>query len=226
MLNWIAWNRTVFVWIVWGWRNQSALLFTHSWRENDWIHTFPKGISAVKCNQSRPGFELVSPCPFPTTITITPQAPHWNLTIRLFRVIIRTLVGGGRLTPLQRCNRCILQPQPTGPHDTRWRDGGLTPLQRCNRCILQPQPTGLHDTRWRDGGLTPLQRCNRCILQPQPTGPHDTRWRDGGLTPLQRCNRCILQPQPTGLHDTRWRDGGLSPQQRCNRCIPVWYEYF
>ena len=28
----------------------------------------------MKCNQSRPGFELVSPCPFPTTITITPRA--------------------------------------------------------------------------------------------------------------------------------------------------------
>ena len=27
----------------------------------------------MKCNQSRPGFELVSPCSFPTTITITPQ---------------------------------------------------------------------------------------------------------------------------------------------------------
>ena len=30
-----------------GWRTQSALLFTHSWRENNWIHTFPKGISAM-----------------------------------------------------------------------------------------------------------------------------------------------------------------------------------
>ena len=29
----------------------------------------------MKCNQSLPGFELVSPCPFPTTITITPRAP-------------------------------------------------------------------------------------------------------------------------------------------------------
>ena len=29
----------------------------------------------MKCNQSRPGFELVLPCPFPMTITITPQAP-------------------------------------------------------------------------------------------------------------------------------------------------------
>ena len=29
----------------------------------------------MKCNQSRPGFELVSPCSFPTTVTITPRAP-------------------------------------------------------------------------------------------------------------------------------------------------------
>ena len=29
----------------------------------------------MKCNQSRPEFELVSPCSFPTTITITPRAP-------------------------------------------------------------------------------------------------------------------------------------------------------
>ena len=29
----------------------------------------------MKCNQSRPGFELVSPCPFPTTISITPRVP-------------------------------------------------------------------------------------------------------------------------------------------------------
>ena len=29
----------------------------------------------MKCNQSGPGFELVSPCPYPATITITPRAP-------------------------------------------------------------------------------------------------------------------------------------------------------
>ena len=29
----------------------------------------------MKCPQSRPGFELVSPSPFPTTITVTPGAP-------------------------------------------------------------------------------------------------------------------------------------------------------
>ena len=30
----------------------------------------------MKCNQLRPGFELVLPCPFPMMITITPRAPH------------------------------------------------------------------------------------------------------------------------------------------------------
>ena len=35
----------------------------------------------MKCNQSRPGFELVSPCPFPTTITITPRAPPIDITV-------------------------------------------------------------------------------------------------------------------------------------------------
>ena len=47
----------------------------------------------------------------------TPHSPKlqhcWNLTIRLFSVISRTLVSGG-LTPLQRCSQCILQPQLTG----------------------------------------------------------------------------------------------------------------
>ena len=57
-----------------GWRTYSVLLFTHSWRENNWIHTFPKGISAM-WNAISPGFELVLPCPIPATITITPLAP-------------------------------------------------------------------------------------------------------------------------------------------------------
>ena len=47
----------------------------------------------------------------------TPHSPklqhYWNLTIRLFSVISRTLMGGD-LTPLQKSSRCILQPQPTG----------------------------------------------------------------------------------------------------------------
>ena len=35
----------------------------------------------MKCNQSCPGFELVSPCPFPTTITTTPRRRYPAKTI-------------------------------------------------------------------------------------------------------------------------------------------------
>ena len=38
----------------------------------------------------------------------------WNLAIRLFNVISRTLIECGGLTPLHRCSWCILQLQPTG----------------------------------------------------------------------------------------------------------------
>ena len=41
------------------------------------------------------------------------QQQCWSLTIRLFRIISRTL-SGESLTPLLRSSRCILQPQPTG----------------------------------------------------------------------------------------------------------------
>ena len=48
----------------------------------------------------------------------TPRSPKlqhfWNLTIRLFSVISKTLVSGGGLSPQQKSSRCILQPQPTG----------------------------------------------------------------------------------------------------------------
>ena len=37
----------------------------------------------MKCNQSRPVFELVSPCPFPTTVTITPRAPPFKILANL-----------------------------------------------------------------------------------------------------------------------------------------------
>ena len=50
----------------------------------------------------------------------SPKIRHyWNLTLRLFSVICRTLVGGG-VTPLQRCSRCILQPQTIRPFSFLW----------------------------------------------------------------------------------------------------------
>ena len=42
---------------------------------------------------------------------------HWNLTIRLFGVISRTLIGRWGRTPLLRSSQWILQPQPTGQHN-------------------------------------------------------------------------------------------------------------
>ena len=56
----------------------------------------------MKCNESRPGFELVSPCPFPTTITITPRAPPLTITPRA-PPPLWPLLGwtGGRTIPIR-----------------------------------------------------------------------------------------------------------------------------
>ena len=46
----------------------------------------------MKCNQSRPGFELASPCPFPATITMTPHAhPNINPSRFILRLEVRKL---------------------------------------------------------------------------------------------------------------------------------------
>ena len=84
----------------------------NSWRENNWIHTFCKGISAM-WNAIIPGFELESPCPFPTTLTITPRAPPDGLMSYQ-----DTRDGGAGSYPSaeMRLVYCIarLQPEPTG----------------------------------------------------------------------------------------------------------------
>ena len=49
----------------------------------------------MKCNQSRPGFELVSPCPIPTTITTTPRANTPNQTETLLHSLERAAAGIG-----------------------------------------------------------------------------------------------------------------------------------
>ena len=42
----------------------------------------------MKCNQSRPGFELMSSCPHPATITITPWAPPNTI---FYRCLLRNI---------------------------------------------------------------------------------------------------------------------------------------
>ena len=49
-------------------------IFPYSWCENNWIHIFPLSISTMWDKQLRPGFELGSPCSFPTTKSFTPRA--------------------------------------------------------------------------------------------------------------------------------------------------------
>ena len=79
---------------------------------------------------------------------------HWNLTIWLFSVISRTLVGGG-LTPLQRSSRCILQPQPTG----QGNEGVLCIPQSFSITEASPLDclVSYQDIRWRMG-ILPLCR--------------------------------------------------------------------
>ena len=124
-----------------GLRTQSTLLFTHSWRENNWIHTFPKGISAM-WNAISPEFELVSPCPIPTTITITPRALLWPSTLCLSRspdaqpeVLGSTLLGTGFLY-------CILSATSLVPKLHRGSRGPLRPgVAFSTTSRLSPSPT-------------------------------------------------------------------------------------
>ena len=67
---------------------------------------------------------------------------YWNLTIRLFCVISRTIVGAS-YHPVEIQSVCS-----TAPADSTSRalvEEGLTPLQRYTRWILQTQPNGSPD---------------------------------------------------------------------------------
>ena len=85
--------------------------------------------------------------------------------MRLFSVISRTLVWVEYLTPLQRCSRCIQQPDLTGPPGHSLAESyPSTEKQSVYSTALSPADWATR-TIFREG-LTPLQRCNRCILHP------------------------------------------------------------
>ena len=76
---------------------------------------------------------------------------------------------GWRLTPLQWCSRCILQPQPTG-----LTLGRVLPFSRdAVGVFYNPSQLG-HRSLVGGSSLKPLQRCSRRILQPQSTGLQNT----------------------------------------------------
>ena len=94
------------------------------------------------------------------------------------------LVGSG-LTPLQRCSRCILQPQPTGPS----LEVVLLLCRDAVGVFCSPNRLG---PRWKwSYSFAEMQSV-------YSTAPTDWALVGSGLTPLQRCSRCILQPQPAG----------------------------
>ena len=92
----------------------------------------------MKCNRSRPGFELVSPCPFPTTITITPRALPVSAraeydTRSIFKrmLILQVRVDQGAMA-MKRYAIFL-------------RSSGLGPLLLSVIPWILPQPTGLED---------------------------------------------------------------------------------
>ena len=170
---------------------------------------------ATTPGQSRTGSdgnERVLRIPKSSCITRTPPSDYCHIQ--------GARCGGGGLTPLQSCSRCILQSQPTGPQDTHYRGGGLTPLQSRCRCILQSQQTGSQETHcvggsyptteplsvystvpadWVIGyslweGVLPLYRAAVDVFYSPSQLGHRTLVV-GCLTPLQGRSRCILQSQ-------------------------------
>ena len=55
--------------------------------ENSWIHTFSQEYLCYVNNQPHLRFELVSPCSFPTTITITPRTDLVYLSVCMYSYI-------------------------------------------------------------------------------------------------------------------------------------------
>ena len=110
----------------------------------------------------------------------------------------RTLFGGS-LSSLQRCSRCILQPQPTWPQDTLW---GKSLLSAEMQSVYFTAPTNL-TTGHSLGEVLALCRDAVGVFYSPNQLDHRTLF-GGSLSSLQRCSRCILQPQPTWPQDTLW----------------------
>ena len=134
-------------------KNQAALLFTHSWKENNWIHTFPKGISAMWKTIS---LILVSPCPFPTTITITPLATQFKYQNSSIWTMNRILLGAITLGQSGLRERWQWRGTLHYPKLQRYWSLTIKLFNVISRILI----------KWRD--LTLLQRCSWYILQPPP----------------------------------------------------------
>ena len=113
----------------------------------------------MKCNQSRPGFELVSPCPFPTTITITPRVT--------FKLIPSDQDKSWTLHKV--CKSCVenLRMWTKGSHDELafgipiiWRDPQKIIVQAFTFVLWK-----LHDINARSSTLVFHQQYVKCLIQ-------------------------------------------------------------
>ena len=83
-----------------------------------------------KCNQSRPGFELVSPCSFPTMITITPWEPprllHYSRTLWVLLPRLENQANLNLLNSAIKMTLCRMMPVRRGWINS-WTDWVLLP---------------------------------------------------------------------------------------------------
>ena len=114
------------------------------------------------CSQSRPGFEHVSPCPFPTTITTTPWAPplsfyllkditypRWWQTIKSSsQNFYAGPVGWGcRIHRLHLC-RGVWLPNECPTYDTKQSDGEVHIVLELGRMRSIPLLLSLPGPLW------------------------------------------------------------------------------
>ena len=155
--------------------------------------TFPKGRTLLKSNHlvSYPGHSFSESYLSAEGQSVYPTAPaDWA-------------TRWGRVTPQQRCSRCILQPKSTGPLIRGvlplCREAiGLfySPIQR-GHSLEMSYPSAekqlVYSTApWRESYSSAE------VQSVYFTAPTDWVTRLGSLTPQQRSNRYILQPQPIG----------------------------
>ena len=126
---------------------------------------------------------------------------------------------GQGVTPLQRCNRCILQPQLTWPQGTRW--GSVSPL--CRDAIGVFSSPNRLDHRALVGAGSHTSAEIKSVYSIAPADRATGNSLKEGFTLLQRCNQCILHPQPNGLtniwiiHTTTKKKSEISHQKTWTR---------
>ena len=114
---------------------------------------------------------------------------------------LRYSLRGRGLTTGQICSWYILQPQPTGPQDTRCEEGVLPQGRDAVGVFYSPNQLGHRTLVIAKGSYTWAEMQSVYSTAPTDWATGHSLW-GRGLTTWQRCSRCILHPQLTRLQDT------------------------